>query len=146
MKNHCSGINPISQPIHTPLSQPIHTPQHMFHWVGVFWNVISVVIVGSIAFLGTSAVSAGIVSSTALFESLSTNQEVGLEGNRNTSTAQTMRGVRLIMAGTFIRAIQLVIEEQSLKSKVPAPLWVGMKGLWGVLLSSMIVLLLFSIG
>lgn len=131
MKNHCPG-SPSIYYFSTELTQS----QFKFHWLGVFWNVISVVLVASTAVLGSLDTSIMVVS-------FITDQGEGMGENMNEAPTRTMQGVWLIMAGTFMRAIQFVIEEQSLKTTVPAPLWVGMKGLWGVLLC---VILVFPIG
>ena len=60
-----------------------------FHWVGVFWNVVSVVIVGATALLGSGG-------------------EDG--GSTNVSSAETFLGVCLMMAGAFVQALQFVFE------------------------------------
>lgn len=85
---------------------------HKFHWVGVFWNVISVVIVGATALLATSG------------------------SNGNVTSAQTFMGVCLMMAGAFVQAVQFVFEEHVMKMDVPAPplLLIGMEGFWGTVL------------
>jgi len=91
---------------------------HKFHWVGVFWNVISVVIVGATALLATSG--------------------EGVDGgsNGNVTSAQTFMGVCLMMAGAFVQAVQFVFEEHAMKMDIPAPplLLIGMEGFWGTFL------------
>jgi drug/metabolite transporter (DMT)-like permease len=86
--------------------------QHKFHWVGVFWNVTSVVIVGATALLATSG------------------------SNGNVTSAQTFMGVCLLMAGAFVQSVQFVFEEHVMKMDVPAPplLLIGMEGFWGTVL------------
>lgn len=94
---------------------------HKFHWVGVFWNVVSVFIVGATALLATSA-----------------GENEDDEGNPNASnSSQTFLGVSLLMAGAFVQAVQFVFEEHVMKMDVPAPplLLIGMEGLWGTVLS-----------
>mmetsp|Transcript_40686 Transcript_40686/g.74416 ORF Transcript_40686/g.74416 Transcript_40686/m.74416 type:complete len:479 (-) Transcript_40686:352-1788(-) len=88
---------------------------HKFHWVGVFWNVISVVIVGSTALLASS----------------------GGESNAGITPSQTFLGVCLMMAGAFVQSVQFVFEEHVMKMDVPAPplLLIGMEGFWGTVLS-----------
>mmetsp|Transcript_36811 Transcript_36811/g.79462 ORF Transcript_36811/g.79462 Transcript_36811/m.79462 type:complete len:488 (-) Transcript_36811:177-1640(-) len=86
-----------------------------FHWVGVFWNVISVVIVGGTALLASSS---------------------GEKDDSAASTSQTFLGVCLLMAGAFVQAVQFVFEEHVMKMDVPAPplLLIGMEGFWGTVL------------
>lgn len=83
-----------------------------FHWVGVFWNVVSVVIVGATALLASGG-----------------NSEGGSTGN--VSSSQTFLGVCLMMAGAFVQALQFVFEEHVMKMDVPAPplLLIGMEGM-----------------
>mmetsp|Transcript_8907 Transcript_8907/g.20011 ORF Transcript_8907/g.20011 Transcript_8907/m.20011 type:complete len:474 (+) Transcript_8907:91-1512(+) len=93
---------------------------HKFHWVGVFWNVISVVIVGATALMATAS-----------------GEGDGGGGNGNVTSAQTFMGVCLLMAGAFVQAIQFVFEEHVMKMDIPAPplLLIGMEGFWGTVLS-----------
>lgn len=89
---------------------------HKYHWVGVFWNVVSVVIVGGTAMLASGGDG---------------------EGSGNATASQTLLGVGLMLAGAFIQAIQFVFEEHVMKMDIPAPplLLIGMEGLWGTILS-----------
>lgn len=89
---------------------------HKFHWVGVFFNVVSVVIVGATALLASGG-------------------EGGSTGN--VTSAQTLMGVLLMMAGAFVQAVQFVFEEHVMKMDIPAPplLLIGMEGFWGTVLS-----------
>lgn len=100
--------------------------QHKFHWVGVFWNVISVLIVGSTALLASSAGKGG-------------------GSTENVTASQTLMGVCLMMAGAFVQAVQFVFEEHVMKMDVPAPplLLIGMEGFWGTVLS---VCVMYPIG
>jgi len=88
---------------------------HKYHWVGVFWNVVSVVIVGGTAMLASGGDG---------------------EGRNNSNTSQTFWGVCLLMAGAFVQAVQFVFEEHVMTMDVPAPplLLIGMEGLWGTIL------------
>jgi hypothetical protein len=104
---------------------------HKFHWVGVFWNVISVVIVGATALLATSG-----------------NSAEGGEGggaSGNVTASQTFMGVCLMMAGAFVQAVQFVFEEHVMKMDVPAPplLLIGMEGFWGTVLG---IFVMYPIG
>lgn len=94
--------------------------QYKFHWVGVFWIVISV----------------AIVSSAAYFLS---------ESSATVTSSQSLLGVCQIMIGTFFQACQFVSEEYLMRMPVPAPplLLIGMEGFWGVLLC---ILVMFPVG
>ena len=73
------------------------------------WNVVSVVIVGATALLGSGG-------------------EEG--GSTNATASETFLGVCLMMAGAFVQALQFVFEEHVMKMDVPAPplLLIGMEG------------------
>ena len=96
---------------------------HKFHWLGVFWNVVSVVVVGATALLASS----------------------GDGGNGNVTAEQTFAGVCLMMMGAFVQAVQFVFEEHVMKMDVPAPplLLIGMEGFWGTVLG---ILVMYPIG
>jgi len=93
---------------------------HKFHWTGVFFNVISVVIVGATALLASSDSS-------------------------KATPSETFLGVCLMMAGAFVQAVQFVFEEHAMKMDVPAPplLLIGMEGLWGTVLG---IFVMYPIG
>jgi len=78
-----------------------------FMWVGVFWNVVSIVLVGM----------------TAMF-SVSGDEDGG--GN-------PMMGLALILCGAFVQSLQYAFEEKVMTMDVAAPplLLIGMEGLWG---------------
>jgi drug/metabolite transporter (DMT)-like permease len=88
---------------------------HKYHWVGVFWNIVSVVIVGGTAMLASGGDG---------------------EGSNDSKTSQTFLGVCLLIAGAFVQAVQFVFEEHVMTMDVPAPplLLIGMEGLWGTIL------------
>mmetsp|Transcript_29262 Transcript_29262/g.58392 ORF Transcript_29262/g.58392 Transcript_29262/m.58392 type:complete len:474 (+) Transcript_29262:125-1546(+) len=90
---------------------------YKFHWVGVMWNVVSVVIVGATALLASNG-----------------DSDEGATGN--VSSAQTFLGVCLMIAGAFVQSLQFVFEEHVMKMDIPAPplLLIGMEGFWGTLL------------
>lgn len=90
--------------------------QHLqtFHWVGVFWNVVSVVIVGATAMIATAG-----------------GGGEDIEGNKTGhTTEESLMGVILMMAGAFVQALQFVFEEHVMTMDVPAPplLLIGMEG------------------
>jgi drug/metabolite transporter (DMT)-like permease len=99
---------------------------YKFHWVGVFWIVVSVFIGGS----------------SALFESQIAGNVT--DGSGATAT-DTLVGVVLVMVGAALFAVQTVMEEKLMKIDVPVPplLLIGMQGLWGVVLS---ILVMFPMG
>jgi hypothetical protein len=99
---------------------------YRFHWVGVFWIVVSVFIGGSSALL-KSQISGNVT-----------------DGSGVTAT-DTLVGVVLVMAGAALLAVQTVMEEKLMKVDVPVPplLLIGMQGLWGVVLS---ILVMFPMG
>ena len=85
--------------------------QHLlkFHWVGVFWNLVSVVIIGMAAALASYG---------------------GEEGRNDKSTSETFLGVCLTISGAITQALKVVTEEQVMRMDNPAPplLLIGMKG------------------
>ena len=87
--------------------------------MGVFWNVISVVIVGATALLASGG-----------------GEGVDGGSNRHLTPEETFLGVCLMMAGAFVQAVQFVFEEHVMKMDVPAPplLLIGMEGFWGTVL------------
>jgi len=91
-----------------------------FHWVGVFWNMVSVVLVGVAALLAGYG---------------------GDEGSKDVTTAETILGVGLTLLGTFAQALTYATEEHIMKVDDPAPplLVTGMIGFWGTVLCVVIV-------
>lgn len=81
-----------------------------FMWIGVFWNVISIVLVGA----------------TALFSA----------SDDATGPQNPMLGVCLILSGALVQSLQYAFEERVMSMDVAAPplLLIGMEGLWGTLL------------
>ncbi|KAL3823118.1 hypothetical protein ACHAXA_006448 [Cyclostephanos tholiformis] len=118
--------NPHPQPLRL-MAITIHDEkQQKFHWVGVFWNVVSVLIVGGTALLASS--SSSISGSTG-----------------NVTASETLLGVMLMIAGAFVQAIQFVFEEKVMKMDVPVPplLLIGMEGFWGVVVG---IFVMYPIG
>lgn len=85
-----------------------------FMWIGVFWNVVSVLLVGATALLSASEAT-----------------EEDSDENNNAAI-----GVALILAGALVQSLQFVFEEKVMTMEIAAPplLMVGMEGLWGTLL------------
>lgn len=92
-------------------------PLYAFQWVGVGWNVGSVILVGM----------------TAVLNSADEAHEV--------SATESLLGIALVMAGAFVQALQFVFEEKVMNMDIPAPplLLVGMEGLWGTVLCLVVV-------
>lgn len=81
-----------------------------FMWVGVFWNVVSIILVGLTAmYSADSGEDSGEHSSKALF------------------------GVALILCGAFVQSLQYAFEEKVMSMDIAAPplLLIGMEGFWG---------------
>lgn len=89
-----------------------------FQWVGVFWNVVSVVLVGGTAVLNESA-----------------------KTTDDDQNGQALLGVLLVMAGAVVQAMQFVFEEKVMTMDIPSPplLLIGMEGLWGSVLCILVV-------
>lgn len=109
-----------------------------FHWVGVFWNVVSVVIVGGTAMLAAATTTT--TTGGGGEEQQQHQQEEGhvVGSNGGVTTAEeTMFGVGLLNAGAFVQSCQFVLEEKVMKLDIPVPplLLIGMEGCWGVVLS-----------
>jgi len=95
----------------------LHDKMHSFQWIGIFWNVISVMLVGSTAIL---------------------SEEEGNDSSENVasgSDGSASVGVVLVLLGAFVQALQYVFEEKVMTMDIPAPplLLIGMEGLWGTI-------------
>lgn len=88
-----------------------------FQWLGVGWNVVSVIMVGSTAILNSK------------------------DDTRLVDPHQAALGVFFVLAGAFVQSLQFVFEEKVMHMDIPAPplLLVGMEGFWGTVLSLVIV-------
>jgi drug/metabolite transporter (DMT)-like permease len=94
-----------------------HDHMYTFQWIGVFWNVVSVLIVGYTAMLNEY-------------------------GDETGNAVQAMLGVSLVIAGAFLQSLQFVFEEKAMSlddSAAPPLLLVGMEGLWGTVLTLFVV-------
>lgn len=89
-----------------------------FQWIGVFWNVVSVILVGGTAILNEAS-----------------------QDKNDEQSGQALLGVLLVMAGAVVQAMQFVFEEKVMTMDIPSPplLLIGMEGLWGSLLCILIV-------
>jgi drug/metabolite transporter (DMT)-like permease len=88
---------------------------YTFQWLGVGWNVVSVVMVGLTAVLATASSS--------------------------TDDSKALAGIVLVLCGAFVQALQFVFEEKVMTMDIPSPplLLIGMEGLWGSVLCLTIV-------
>eukprot|EP00536_Pseudo-nitzschia_multiseries_P012704 jgi/Psemu1/260854/estExt_Genewise1Plus.C_5000003 len=92
----------------------LHDKMHSFQWIGIFWNVVSVMMVGSTAVLSEGGDK--------------DSSETGSDGT-------ALLGVVLVLVGAFVQALQYVFEEKVMTMDIPAPplLLIGMEGLWGTI-------------
>lgn len=93
---------------------------YTYQWLGVMWNVISVIMVGM----------------TAVLASQGSNSH----GN-NTDGSLALVGIMLVLCGALVQALQFVFEEKVMTMDIPSPplLLIGMEGLWGTVLCLLIV-------
>ena len=99
---------------------------YTFQWVGVIWNVVSVLFVGTAAVLNSSN-----------DDSVSTSKTAELYGG-----PEALLGILLVMAGAFVQALQFVFEEKVMSmddSAAPPLLLIGMEGLWGTVICLFVV-------
>jgi len=90
---------------------------YKFQWIGVFWNVISVILVGGTAILNSNE-----------------DEEV--------DAGLALLGVTLVMLGAFVQALQFVFEEKVMtleEAAAPPLLLIGMEGLWGTVICLILV-------
>mmetsp|Transcript_15528 Transcript_15528/g.59019 ORF Transcript_15528/g.59019 Transcript_15528/m.59019 type:complete len:426 (-) Transcript_15528:69-1346(-) len=94
-----------------------------YHWVGVFWNVVSIVIIGGVASLESSG------------DSPSTHDHDS--GDKDSP----MTGVILILLGALVQSLQYAFEEKvmSMENHAPPLLLIGMEGLWGTLVCAFVL-------
>jgi drug/metabolite transporter (DMT)-like permease len=87
-----------------------------FMWVGVWWNVVSIILVGAVAILTAS-------------------------DDDSASGSNAARGVTLVLCGAFMQSLQYAFEEKVMTAEISAPplLLIGMEGLWGTLLCVLVV-------
>jgi hypothetical protein len=90
-----------------------------FQWMGVFWNVVSVILVGGTAILNEGEKA----------------EEEGLQ------PGGALLGVLLVMTGALVQAMQFVFEEKVMTMDIPSPplLLIGMEGLWGTVLCLFVI-------
>ena len=95
---------------------------HKHQWVGVFWNVVSIVLVGLVAMLATPS------------------GPLNADGTRQDGK-DPVWGVSLILAGAFVQSLQYAFEEKVMSMEVSAPplLLIGMEGFWGTIVCTFIL-------
>jgi hypothetical protein len=91
-----------------------------FMWVGVFWNVVAIILVGATAIFSPSGDGSGAT------EGYPSNPALG---------------VSLVLAGAFVQSLQYAFEEKVMSMEVSAPplLLVGMEGFWGSLICLLVL-------
>eukprot|EP01038_Epipyxis_sp_PR26KG_P010355 gene10355-13910_t len=84
-----------------------------FMWIGILWNVVSIILVGL----------------TAVFNSDTTQNESETYNN-------PVLGISLIMLGALVQSLQYAFEEKVMNLDLPIPplLLIGMEGLWGTII------------
>ncbi|GMH80533.1 hypothetical protein TrST_g2950 [Triparma strigata] len=89
-----------------------------FMWVGVWWNVVSIILVGATVIL-------------------SATPDDGEGGKQK----DPLRGVLLILAGAFVQSLQYAFEEKVMSMEVSAPplLLIGMEGFWGTVVCAFVL-------
>jgi len=106
---------------------------YWFQWIGVLWNVVGVVLVGTTALLDGHT---KLISSTLELEGA-----VATTVDRDDGNQQALYGVGLILSGAVVQAMQFVFEEKVMKMEIPTPplLLIGMEGFWGSILCLLVV-------
>lgn len=96
---------------------------YTFQWMGIFWNVVSVFMVG-----GTAILNEGESGSD-------------IEESSSKQSGEALLGVVLVMSGALVQAMQFVFEEKVMTMDIPSPplLLIGMEGFWGTLLCVFVV-------
>jgi hypothetical protein len=89
-----------------------------FMWIGVVWNLISIILVGATTFLEAGGADVG-------------PEDV---------PSRPLLGVALILAGALVQSLQYAFEEQAMSGASVSPmLLVGMEGFWGGLICAFII-------
>ena len=132
-----------------------------FMWVGVFWNVVSIVLVGATAYLAASYGSSMIGGSGDAASTTDTDvspthhahkyvshhshhdAHLGLDSPDATDdkASEALMGVILILCGAVVQSLQYAFEEKVMSMDVGAPplLLIGMEGFWGALFCAVVL-------
>lgn len=108
-----------------------------FMWVGVGWNVVSIVLVGATAFLAADAVTAPAADDAAATDYSSGHDEhLGATSPVSDDQSEALFGVALILLGAVVQSLQYAFEEKVMSMDVGAPplLLIGMEGFWGAVM------------
>ena len=95
----------------------LKTKLKKFMWIGIFWNVVSIILVGASAMLA--------------------QRGSNISEDNSHAQQQPLLGILLIMLGAMIQSLQNAFEESVMSTNtVPAPplFLVGMEGLWGIII------------
>eukprot|EP01041_Mallomonas_annulata_P002105 gene2105-4110_t len=94
----------------------LHDKLKSYHWIGVFWNLISILLVGIVALFATSSSAS------------SSDQE--------SESKDPIIGIFLILLGALVQSLQYPFEEKVMTMNVSAPplFLIGMEGFWGTLI------------
>lgn len=89
-------------------------PLTKFMWIGVIWNVVSIVLVGY----------------TAMISASSSDEDENSEATNN-----ALLGVTYILCGALVQSLQYAFEEKVMNMDIAAPplFLIGMEGFWGVI-------------
>ena len=92
----------------------LHDALSNFQWIGIFWNVVAIFLVGGVAMITPQGAGSG------SDDSVSESNDPGL-------------GIALILAAALVGAFQYAFEERAMKMEIAAPplFLIGMEGLWG---------------
>jgi drug/metabolite transporter (DMT)-like permease len=110
-------------------------PLYKFQWVGVSYNVVSVILVSATAVLGSNHVA----------QHQQQQQPGGDDDGAvdpSAAASSAVWGVGLVLAGALVQALQFVFEEKVMtmdESAAPPLLLIGMEGLWGTVLCLFVV-------
>jgi len=97
-------------------------PLERFKWIGIAYNVLSIILVGL----------------TAMLSNTSAEEGRGIDTRYNSP----MTGVVLILCGAFVQSLQYAFEEKVMNdadTAIPPLLLIGMEGLWGTLLCVLVL-------
>ena len=91
----------------------LNDPLNNYQWIGIFWNVVAILLVGGVAMVTPQGASGS-------DDAASQNDDPGL-------------GIALILLSALVGAFQYAFEERAMKMEIAAPplFLIGMEGFWG---------------